>query len=141
MSATVEITLPNGLKYEQPTGLFIDNAFVTGLGDRFSVINPAYVIVTHVISSICQKLTRLARNEEEIIVLQGASEEDVNTAVCAARKAFEGEWSDLPAVERGNFLYKLFELINRDRELIASIDAFDNGKVRKMGANLVRLSC
>ncbi|KAH7000674.1 aldehyde dehydrogenase domain-containing protein [Ilyonectria destructans] len=108
MSSTVEITLPNGLKYEQPTGLFIDNAFVTGSGDKFSVINPT--------------------NEEEIIVLQGASEEDVNTAVCAARKAFEGEWSDLPAVERGNFLYKLFEMIHRDRELIASIDAFDNGK-------------
>lgn len=46
MSSTVEITLPNGLKYEQPTGLFIDNTFVTGSGDKFSVINPAYVMVT-----------------------------------------------------------------------------------------------
>jgi aldehyde dehydrogenase (NAD(P)+) len=33
-------------------------------------------------------------------------------------------------VDRGAFLYKLADLIDRDRELIAAIDAFDNGKVR-----------
>ncbi|KAK7413362.1 hypothetical protein QQX98_007739 [Neonectria punicea] len=108
MSSVVPITLPNGLKYEQPTGLFIDNEFVPASGDKFSVVNPT--------------------NDEEMICLQGASEEDVNTAVNAARKAFEGEWSDLAAVERGNFLYKISQLIDRDRKLIASIDAFDNGK-------------
>jgi len=52
----------------------------------------------------------------------------VDVAVLAARKAFEGQWSELPAVERGNLLLKLVSLIERDRELLASIDALDNGK-------------
>ncbi|KAF7563731.1 hypothetical protein G7046_g380 [Stylonectria norvegica] len=108
MSSAVEIALPNGLKYEQPTGLFIDNKFVPGSGAKFAVFNPT--------------------NDEEIITLQGASEEDVDTAVHAARKAFEGEWSELAALQRGNLLLKLSELIDRDRKLIASIDALDNGK-------------
>ncbi|KAH7131446.1 aldehyde dehydrogenase domain-containing protein [Dactylonectria estremocensis] len=108
MAAAVEISLPNGLKYKQPTGLFIDNEFVAAAGDKFAVINPA--------------------TNEEVITLPGASEDDVDKAVAAARRAFEGEWSDLAAVERGAFLYKLAELIDRDRKLLASIDAFDNGK-------------
>lgn len=32
-------------------------------------------------------------------------------------------------MDRGAFLYKIADLIDRDRELIAAIDAFDNGKV------------
>ncbi|KAH6970843.1 aldehyde dehydrogenase domain-containing protein [Ilyonectria sp. MPI-CAGE-AT-0026] len=108
MASPVEISLPNGLKYSQPTGLFIDNEFVPAAGEKFVVINPA--------------------TNEEVITLLGASEKDVDKAVAAARRAFEGEWSELAAVDRGAFLYKLSELIDRDRKLLASIDAFDNGK-------------
>ncbi|KAK7429321.1 hypothetical protein QQZ08_004133 [Neonectria magnoliae] len=108
MPDAVEITLPNGLKYQQPTGLFIDNTFVPAFGEKFAVINPA--------------------TNEEIISLPGASEGDVNVAVAAARRAFEGRWSELAAVDRGAYLYKISELIDRDRKLLASIDAFDNGK-------------
>ncbi|KAF7551819.1 hypothetical protein G7Z17_g4744 [Cylindrodendrum hubeiense] len=110
MAAAVEISLPNGLKYSQPTGLFIGNEFVPATGEKFAVINPA--------------------TNEEVITLPGASEADVDKAVAAARRAFEGEWSELAAVDRGSFLYKLSELIDRDRKLLASIDAFDNGKAR-----------
>ncbi|KAJ3464535.1 hypothetical protein MRS44_009321 [Fusarium solani] len=108
MASTVEISLPNGLKYKQPTGLFIDNKFVDATGDDFTVHNPA--------------------TDEKIITIKGASEKDVDKAVDAARRAFEGEWSELAAVDRGAFLYKIAELIDRDRKLLASIDAFDNGK-------------
>ncbi|KAI5461024.1 aldehyde dehydrogenase domain-containing protein [Mariannaea sp. PMI_226] len=108
MLSTIQITLPNGQTYDQPTGLFINNEFVSATGNEFIVINPV--------------------SEEEIITLRGASTEDVNKAVAAARKAFEGEWSELAAAERGAFLYKLAELIHRDLGLIAAIDAFDNGK-------------
>lgn len=41
MASPIELTLPNGVKYEQPTGLFINNEFVPGSGDRFPVLNPA----------------------------------------------------------------------------------------------------
>jgi acyl-CoA reductase-like NAD-dependent aldehyde dehydrogenase len=67
--------------------------------------------------------------EKEIVTLQGASTKDVDFAVAAARKAFEGGWSELPAAARGDLLYKLASLIERDQELIAGIDALDNGKV------------
>jgi acyl-CoA reductase-like NAD-dependent aldehyde dehydrogenase len=69
------------------------------------------------------------RTEEDIITLRGASIGDVDKAVAAARGAFEGEWSELAAVDRGAFLYKIADLIKRDSELLAAIDAFDNGKV------------
>lgn len=64
--------------------------------------------------------------------LQGASTTDVDKAVAAAREAFNGPWSQLPAIERGAYLYKLAELIDRNRELLAAIDAYDNGKVNTM---------
>lgn len=41
MTASVKISLPNGLNYDQPTGLFIDNKFVAGNGEKFTVYNPA----------------------------------------------------------------------------------------------------
>jgi len=68
--------------------------------------------------------------EETIITLRGASEADVDKAVSAARAAFEGPWSELPAVERGAFLYKLAEIVDRNRGLLTAIDAYDGGKVR-----------
>lgn len=74
-------------------------------------------------------MTRFPRTEERIITITGASEADVDKAVAAARVAFEGPWSELPSSSRGAFLYRISELIDRDRELIASIDALDNGKV------------
>lgn len=43
MAQSIDITLPNGLTYVQPTGLFIDNEFVVGQGDVFDVLNPSYV--------------------------------------------------------------------------------------------------
>ncbi|ETS84253.1 Aldehyde dehydrogenase [Pestalotiopsis fici W106-1] len=108
MASSTSITLPNGRTYEQPTGLFINNEYVSPSGEEFTVYDPT--------------------TEEEIIQLKGASVEDVDKAVSAARRAFEGPWSKLAAVERGAFLFKLAELIDRDRELLAAIDAFDNGK-------------
>ena len=55
--------------------------------------------------------------------------EDVDKAVDAARRAYDtGVWSDLPPVERAKYIFKLAALIDRDRELIAAIDAQDCGK-------------
>jgi hypothetical protein len=44
MSLSTQISLPNGLNYEQPLGLFIDNQFVVGNGEAFEVVEPAYVL-------------------------------------------------------------------------------------------------
>ena len=39
MSST-SITLPSGVQYEQPIGLFIGNEFVEASGDTFEVLDP-----------------------------------------------------------------------------------------------------
>lgn len=38
----VEITTPNGRRYQQPTGLFINNEFVPSSGQTIVSLDPAY---------------------------------------------------------------------------------------------------
>lgn len=41
---TVELTAPNGVKYTQPTGLFINNEWVKSThGEKITSVNPTYV--------------------------------------------------------------------------------------------------
>lgn len=107
---SVPIKLPNGLEYEQPTGLFINNKFVPSKQHKtFEVINPS--------------------TEEEICHLYEGREDDVNAAVDAADEAFKnGSWTDVDPFVRAEALYKLAELIEKDKEIIASIESLDNGK-------------
>ncbi|CAB4059425.1 ALDH [Lepeophtheirus salmonis] len=55
---------------------------------------------------------------------------DVDIAVAAARNAFAlgSQWRNTDASERGRLLYKLADLIERDREYLASLETLDNGK-------------
>ncbi|GFF30230.1 aldehyde dehydrogenase [Aspergillus udagawae] len=104
--ATIET--PQG-KYEQPLGLFINNEFVKGAeGKTFETINPA--------------------TEQPIVAVHEATEKDVDIAVAAARKAFEGSWKEVTPSNRGRFLTKLADLMERDIETLAAIEALDNGK-------------
>jgi acyl-CoA reductase-like NAD-dependent aldehyde dehydrogenase len=57
-----------------------------------------------------------------------ADKADVDKAVAAARRAFEGKWGSMSARDRGRLLYKLSQLIeSRSREL-AELETADNGK-------------
>jgi aldehyde dehydrogenase (NAD+) len=57
-------------------------------------------------------------------------EADIDLAVRTARKAFdEGPWPRLSATERGRVLMKMSELILRDREALARLEAMDVGKI------------
>lgn len=61
--------------------------------------------------------------------MHAASANDVNRAVHAAKKALkDASWKKLPATQRGRLLVRLSELIEENQELLASIDAWDNGK-------------
>lgn len=43
LDLVVELTAPNGRKYQQPTGLFINNEFVKSKsGGKITTINPTY---------------------------------------------------------------------------------------------------
>ncbi|KAF5234316.1 hypothetical protein FAUST_7701 [Fusarium austroamericanum] len=110
MSLEVQLTAPNGRQYTQPTGLFINNEFVKAKsGKTIVAIDPA--------------------TEKTITEVQAAGEEDIDIAVKAARKAFENpEWKDLDTAQRGKLLLKLSVLAERDAEILATIDSWDNGK-------------
>jgi aldehyde dehydrogenase (NAD(P)+) len=69
------------------------------------------------------------RTAEEITSVYAASEKDVDTAVKAARAALNNPtWRDLPGVERGKLMNRLAQLIEDNREILATIETCDNGK-------------
>ncbi len=59
----------------------------------------------------------------------------VDVAVDAARAAFKGEWSTMPAAERGRLMRRLGEILTRDAEMLGQLESRDNGKIiRETGA-------
>jgi len=108
---SVSLETPNGHRYNQPTGLFINNAFVK--------------------SSTGQKVTSISPSTEtEIVSVYAASKQDVDTAVRAARKALnDRSWKMMSGTERGQLMAKLADLIEAKKELLASTEAWDNGKL------------
>jgi acyl-CoA reductase-like NAD-dependent aldehyde dehydrogenase len=93
------------------TQLFINNTFVPSLsGKTFPVEDPSTgEIICHVAESDAA---------------------DVELAVGAAEKAFEigSEWRTMDASFRGQLLYRIADLIERDREYLAHLETRDNGK-------------
>ncbi|WP_316227421.1 aldehyde dehydrogenase family protein [Bradyrhizobium sp. SZCCHNR1047] len=56
---------------------------------------------------------------------------DIDLAVAAARRALEGPWGRLAAVERGRLLSKLGRLVEDNAEELAKLEAADTGKPMK----------
>ncbi|KAL1993968.1 hypothetical protein VTN49DRAFT_2637 [Thermomyces lanuginosus] len=105
----IELTAPNGKKWVQPTGLFINNEFVPGNGGTITSIDPA--------------------TDTEIATVHAASEADIDRAVQAAKAALKHpSWKKLPATDRGRLMLRLADLIEENKEILATIDAWDNGK-------------
>jgi aldehyde dehydrogenase (NAD+) len=89
--------------------LFIDGQFVDAeSGKTFKTPNPA-------------------TGETFADVAEG-DKADVDKAVAAARKAFEGKWSKMSARDRGRLLYKLSQLIEAHSGELAALETTDNGK-------------
>jgi betaine-aldehyde dehydrogenase len=53
---------------------------------------------------------------------------DIDKAVVAARRAFEGAWSKVSARDRGRMMYKLAQLIEERTGDLAALETADNGK-------------
>ncbi|KPI45657.1 putative aldehyde dehydrogenase-like protein [Cyphellophora attinorum] len=113
----VNLTAPNGRKITLPTGLYINGEFVKATGGQtITSINPT--------------------DESEIATVQAASVEDVDKAVAAARAAFNGsEWRDLTNTDRGGLMYKLADLIEAEKETLATLETWDNGKPYQVSLN------
>ncbi|WDO06542.1 aldehyde dehydrogenase family protein [Streptomyces murinus] len=89
-------------------GLFIDGEFTDATGGKvFKTVSPS--------------------TEEVLSEVAEASEEDVDRAVKAARKAFE-KWSALPGAERAKYLFRIARIIQERSRELAVLETLDNGK-------------
>lgn len=66
--------------------------------------------------------------EEPWAVFPRGSAEDAIEAAAGAYAALHGTWGKLTPTERGALLSRLADLLQRDAELLAGLDARDNGK-------------
>jgi hypothetical protein len=80
--------------------------------------------------------------ERELGHIAKGTPEDIDDAVRSARKALDGEWGATPGAARGRLLNRLADLIERDAETLATLEALDIGKPisqpRIRAANTVR---
>lgn len=68
-------------------------------------------------------------NQEVIAVAAEGNKQDAQTAIKAARNAFDhGTWPTTPATERGQIVNKIADFIQRDREEMAQLESLDTGK-------------
>lgn len=110
---SVKLKTPHTGEYDQPTGLFINNEWVKGVdGKTFEVVNPS--------------------TEEVIVSVHEATEKDVDIAVAAARKAFNGAWRKETPENRGKLLVNLANLFEKNTDLLAAVESLDNGKAISM---------
>ncbi|WP_405241868.1 aldehyde dehydrogenase family protein [Lentisalinibacter salinarum] len=90
-------------------GLFIDGEFVSPAKRRyFDSINPA--------------------SEQVLSRVVDAGEADVDRAVAAARRAYEGPWSKLAPAERGKYIYRIARMLQERAREFAVIESLDGGK-------------
>ena len=61
--------------------------------------------------------------EEVIATISEGSEIDVDRAVAAARRAFEGPWRTMRAAERGHILFRWADLLKQHADEIARLES------------------
>jgi len=70
-------------------------------------------------------------NNEPWAIVPEAGTEDINKAVEAAQKAFEGEWPKLFPKERANYLKAIANQLRENAEMLGKIETIDTGKLFK----------
>ncbi|SCO78532.1 probable aldehyde dehydrogenase [Fusarium oxysporum] len=105
--STATLTGAEGRQISVPTGLFINNEFVAASGDAIlNLENPA--------------------TGAQLAKVSAAQKEDVDRAVEAAKKAYLTWKTTDPSTRRG-LLNRLADLIERDAQDLASLEAVDGG--------------
>ncbi|WP_076260655.1 aldehyde dehydrogenase family protein [Intrasporangium flavum] len=92
---------------EKSYGLFVDGAF-TRPKATFPTINPA--------------------DESVLAEVSQAGPKDVDKAVAAARRAYEGVWGRLSGAERGKYLFRIARILQERAREFAVLETLDNGK-------------
>ncbi|KAI2715155.1 hypothetical protein CBS147332_4809 [Penicillium roqueforti] len=107
MSSSLTVTGVQSRQITIPTGLFIHNEFVpSSAGQTLVVENPS--------------------TGNQLGTISAAGPEDINKAVESAKSAFK-TWRTVPGPVKAQLLLKLAELVERDAEDLASLEAVDAG--------------
>ena len=97
------------IKLEDRYGLFINNEFVEpDAGKYFETLNPA--------------------TEATLASVAQAAESDVDKAVKAARKAYNGAWSKMSPADRGKYIFRIARILQERAREFATIESLDGGK-------------
>ena len=89
--------------------LFINGKFEKPQSKKyFSTINPA--------------------TEEKLSEVAEAGQQDVNSAVKAARSAYDKTWKKMPAKERAKYIYRIARMIQERAREFSVIETLDGGK-------------
>src|SRR6476469_9136388 len=92
---------------EKSYGLFIDGAF-TRPKATFPTINPA--------------------DETVLAEVSQAGPKDVDKAVAAARRAYDGVWGRMSGAERSKYLFRIARILQERAREFAVLESLDNGK-------------
>ncbi len=96
-------------KLKETYDLFINGKFVAPKsGKYFDTINPA--------------------NEKVLAKVAEANEADIDSAVKAARKAYDTVWSKLSGKERGKYIYRIARIIQERAREFAVVETLNGGK-------------
>lgn len=102
-----------------PKKMLINNEWVNGISSRtIEVINPS--------------------TKEKLCEVALAGRADIDLAVEAAQKAFEGRWKNLSPHERSAYLFRIADLIEKNVEELAEIQTYDMGMIRSHSKHLVQ---
>src|SRR5690348_17229424 len=92
---------------EKSYGLFIDGG-LTRPKATFPTINPA--------------------DETVLAEVSQAGPKDVDKAVAAARRAYDGVWGRMSGAERGKYLFRIARILQERAREFAVLESLDNGK-------------
>lgn len=87
--------------------MFVDGKFTEGSGEPVMTINPA--------------------TEEVLTEVSTASTSDVDTAVRAARRAYDKVWSRMPGAERAKYLFRIAGLVQQRARELAVLESLMSG--------------
>lgn len=97
------------IKIPSKHDLFINGKFVAPhSGKYFDSLNPA--------------------TEEKLTEIAAGDAADVDSAIQAARQAYNGVWGKMPARERGKYLYRIARIIQEKSRELAVLETMDGGK-------------
>src|SRR5260221_8595076 len=100
MEATEWDSIPDAFMTARP--LFIDGRFVDAIApETIDVIDPA--------------------TTEVIATIPDAGQADIDAAVAAARRAFNGPWRRVSAQERGRILFRIAQVLRASAGALAEI--------------------